>query len=79
MDKHMRDDFRKARMGMERSEPIAPIRDHFFKASMEYQEAAGCATIASFVKSWRAVRRQRRHRRELSRTSHGPVARRHGP
>ena len=59
------------------SEPIAPIADHFAKSSLEYQSAAGCGTVASFVKSWRAVLRQRRS--EKSTSSKVPLNSRYTP
>lgn len=66
MGKSARDDFKRARSGMAPSEPIAPIADHFAKSSFEYQGAAGCGTVASFVKSFGAVRRQRRGQKPTS-------------
>ena len=42
------------------SEPIAPIRDHFFKSSPQYAGAVGCLTVGSFVRAWRVLRRERR-------------------
>jgi hypothetical protein len=65
MGKRGRDDFDAARREMAAAEPIAPISDHFAESSIQYQGAAGCASVASLVKSWRAIRRQRRLQRSV--------------
>jgi hypothetical protein len=65
---HLREDFRKARRRMRPREPIAPIGDHFAKASPQYQSAVADVTMAEFVRRWREVRRERRRRWHRRRT-----------
>ena len=61
--RELQQDFERARSEAIHVEPIAPIADHFSKASAQYQGAVGCLTVGAFVRAWRVVRRDRRARR----------------
>ena len=57
----LRRGFRTARSRMVVQEPIAPIRDHFLEADRLAQGTKGCLTVSALVRSFRTVRRERRH------------------
>jgi hypothetical protein len=57
---NLSDDFREARRRTHVRDPIEPISDNFAHAGGMYQGAQGSATMAEFLRQWRAVRRERR-------------------
>jgi hypothetical protein len=60
---NLSDDFREARRRTYVREPIEPISDNFARAGGMYQGAQGSATMAEFLRQWKAVRRERRTKR----------------
>jgi hypothetical protein len=59
----LRRDAREARKSMVVPEPIAPINEHFSKASGMGQATTGCLTVGAFFRSLGAVLRAKRRGR----------------